>query len=88
MSVALVGNILSPISSKISFRMKTKLLVEARNLQVNKTLLTLELSQDCKSGSMFSSSEPVAASSDIPVFKLAHLTRPSCARARPQELGQ
>ena len=29
-----------------------------------KTLLALELSQYCKSGSMFSSSEPVAASSD------------------------
>ena len=33
-----------------------------------KTLLTLELSQYCKSGSMFSSSEPVAARSDCCLF--------------------
>ena len=43
---------------------KTKWLVVAQNLQSIKTLLTLELSQYCKSGSMFSSSEPVASSSD------------------------
>ena len=39
-------------------------LVVASNLQSIKTWLTLELSQYRKSGSMFSSSEPVAASSD------------------------
>ena len=43
---------------------KRKWLVAARNLQSIETLLTLELSQYRKSGSMFSSSEPVAASSD------------------------
>ena len=43
---------------------KKKWLVAARNLQSIKTLLTLELSQYRKSGSMFSSSEPVAARSD------------------------
>ena len=39
-------------------------IVTARNLQSIQTLLTLELSQCRKSGSMFSSSEPVAARSD------------------------
>ena len=52
----------------------------AQNLQSIKTLLALELSQYCMSGSMFSSSEPVAAHSDWrrlaqtrkqPVFVLA-----------------
>ena len=43
---------------------KKKWLVAARNLQSIKTLLTLELSQYRKNGSMFSSSEPVAARSD------------------------
>ena len=38
--------------------------ITAQNLQSIKTLLTLELCQYGKSGSMFSSSEPVAASSD------------------------
>ena len=44
--------------------MKKKWLVAARNLQIIKTLLTLELSQYRESGSTFSSSEPVAARSD------------------------
>ena len=46
--------------------MKKKVLLTARNLQSIKTYLTLELrlSQYLKSGNMFSSSEPVAASSD------------------------
>ena len=43
---------------------KKKWLVAARNLQSIKTFLTLELSQYRKSGSMFSSSEQVAARSD------------------------
>ena len=43
---------------------KKKRLVAARNLQSIKILLALELSQNSKSGSMFSSSEPVAAHSD------------------------
>ena len=38
--------------------------VSARNLQTIKIFLTLELSQYCNSGSNFSSSEPVVASSD------------------------
>ena len=41
-----------------------KSVVTAQYLQSIKTFLTLELSQYRKSGSMFSSSEPVAASSD------------------------
>ena len=63
------------------------------NLQSIKALLTLELrlSQYRQSGSMFSSSEPVAARSDYSclgnaLFVLARPTRPSCARALPQEL--
>ena len=40
------------------------MLVAARDLQSIKTFLTLELSQYCKSGSIFSSSEQVAACSD------------------------
>ena len=62
----LVGNIFCPIASKISFHMKKKVLIAARYLQsMNlKTFLTLELSQYRKSGSMFSLSQPVAASSD------------------------
>ena len=55
-------------SIEISFHMKTKsdslLALAARILQSIKILLTLELSQYRKSGSMFSSSEPVAARSD------------------------
>ena len=43
---------------------KKKWLVAAWNLQSIKTSLTLELSKYHKSGSMFSSSEPVAAHSD------------------------
>ena len=40
-----------------------------RNLQSMKSFLTLELSQYCKSGCAFSSSEPVAASSDCSWLK-------------------
>ena len=64
MGVALVGNNFSPILWKFHFTWKKKWLVTARNLQSIKTLLALELSQYRKSGSMFSSSEPVAARSD------------------------
>ena len=60
---ALVGNNLSPIPLKFSFHMKKKI-VRARYLQSIKTFLTLELSQYRKSGSKFSSSEPVAARCD------------------------
>ena len=44
--------------------MNKKVLGVALNLQSIKNLLTLELSQYCKSGSMSSSSEQVAAHSD------------------------
>ena len=64
MGAALVGNNFLLIPSKFSFHMKKKRLVAARNLQSIKTLLALELSQYHKSGSMFFSSEPVAASSN------------------------
>ena len=66
-----------------------------RNLQIIETFLNLKLSQHSKSGSTFSSSEPVAASGDCsrlgntqgPVFVLASPTCPSLAGALPQELG-
>ena len=48
------------IKNFISYE-KQKLLVAARNSQSIETFLTFELSQFCKSGSMFSSSDPVAA---------------------------
>ena len=64
MGAALVGNNFSQILWKFHFKWKKKWLVAARNVQSIKTLLTLELSQYRKSGSMFSSSEPVAALSD------------------------
>ena len=64
MGAALVGNNFSPILWNFHFTWKKKWLVAARNLQSIKTLLALELSQYRKSGSMFSSSEPVAARSD------------------------
>ena len=58
------------------------------NLQRIQTLLTLEPTQYCKSGSMFSSREPVAASSDCHwlgnTLCLCWLTQ---AAVRPQELG-
>ena len=66
MGAALVGNNFSPIPSKISFHMKTKNAHCCPKFAKHKTfqVSTLELSKYCKSGSMFSSSEPVAASSD------------------------
>ena len=59
-----VGNNFLPILLKISFHMKKKVTHRARNLQIIKALLTLELSQDSKRGSIFTSSELVAASSN------------------------
>ena len=63
---------------------KEKWLVAARNLQSIKTLLSLELSQNRKSGSMFSSSEPVAARSDCSRFGNALCL---CSPVRPAESG-
>ena len=51
-------------SIEIFISHEKKWLVAAQNLQSIETLLTLELNQYRKSGRMFSSSEPVAASSD------------------------
>ena len=51
-----------------------KWLVAAQNLQCIKTLFTLELSQYCKSGRMFSSSEPAATASAVPLT----WKRPGC----------
>ena len=63
MSEALVGN---NFHRKFHFTWKRKSLVAASYLQSIKTLLTVELSQYHKSGSVFSSSEQVAARSDCP----------------------
>ena len=58
-----------------------KICVAARYLQSIKTLLTLELSQYRKSGSMFSSSEPVAACSDCSYLQTpCACARQSCSR--------
>ena len=84
-----------------AWKQNLKVLVAARNLQINKTFLTLELSQYSKRNSTFSSRawESVPASSNCslqptrkhphchPVFVHASLTSPSCAGALPQELG-
>ena len=67
-----ICNDFSPLPSKFSFHMKKKcvtrrgpkIYIAARYLQSMKTLSTLELSQYHKSGSIFSSSELVAACSD------------------------
>ena len=71
-----------------------KSVVTAQYLQSIKTFLTLELSRYRKSGSTFSSSEPVAAclqrlppTRKRPAFVLARPTCASRAGARPQELG-
>ena len=69
--------------------------VTAQNLQSIKTLLTLELSQHCKNGSMFSSSEQVAASRDCSRLELwvgntlclCQSNQASRARELQQELG-
>ena len=72
-------------------------LVAARNLQSIKTSLNLGLSQYRKSGSMFSSSEPLLPAATAaavlptrkrPVFVLASPTRASRAGERPQKLGR
>ena len=78
MGTALVGNNFSPSPSKISFHMKRKEVTRRG---------PIELSQYRKSGSMFSSSEPVAATaanSETPCI----CARPSdprkqCRRAAP-----
>ena len=62
---------LSTDSMEISFPMKKKSVVTARYLQSIKTFLTLELSQYRKSGSMFSSSEPVAIHTNMCTMYLA-----------------
>ena len=86
MGAALVGNNFWPIPSTFYFTWKKKWLVAAWNLQSIKTLLTLELSQYLKSGSMFSSSKQVAALSDC---SLIGNTLCLCwAGEQPQEAGE
>ena len=92
MGVALVGNNFWLIPWEFHFPTKKNSVVTAWYLQSIKTFLTVELSQYRKSGSTFSSSEPVAASSDCSrlgntLFVFASLTRPSCAGVLFQELG-
>ena len=82
MGAALVGNNFWPIPSEFHFPMKKEYVVSARYLQSIKTFFTVKLSQYSKSGSTFSSSEPVAATAAD-----SETPSPVCARARPQELG-
>ena len=63
-SWALLCNNFSPIPLKFSFHMKKKVTCCSQKFSI-KTLLILELSQYSKSGSMFSSSEPVAAVANL-----------------------
>ena len=63
--------------------MKKKWLIEAWNLQSIKTLLSLELNKYRKSGSMFTSSEPVAAHSDC-----SRNTLCLCSPVRPAQAEQ
>ena len=60
--------------------MKKKVTCHGPKFTNNQTFLTLELGQYRKSGNTFSSSELVAV-------RRTAADRPSCARARPQELG-
>ena len=64
MSVALVCDNFSPVPSKISFHMEKQVTRCGPISTKHSTFLTLELSQYRKSGSTFSSSEPVAARCD------------------------
>ena len=79
LGVALVGNKFSPIPSKISFHMKKRWLVTVRNLQSNKSFLTLKLSQYRKSDSTFphaSLSRPAATAAN---------SEQRCVCARPSD---
>ena len=70
---------------KFHFTWKKRWLVMARKLQSIKTLLTLEMSQYHKSGSMVSSSKPVAASIDC---LLQGNTLCLCVPAQPAQAEQ
>ena len=63
MGAALVGNNFWSTMTRHGINEKTSV-VTAQYIQSIKTFLTVELSHYRKSGSTFSSSEPVAASSD------------------------
>ena len=79
---ALVRNNFWLIPLKSHFPMKKNYVVTAWYLQSITTFLSVKLSQYSKSGSTFSSSEPVAATAAD-----SETPSPVCARARPQELG-
>ena len=81
MGAALVGNNFSPIPSNFSFHIKKKWLVAARNLQSIETLLTLELSQYSKSGSIILASF-LQASWPLPTETAAY-SEALCVYARP-----
>ena len=92
LGAALVSNNLLLFPSKISFHMKKKWLVAALHLQSILTFSTVDLSQYSNSGSMFSSSEPVTASTtaadlETPCVCALPSDPPNCAGALPQELG-
>ena len=94
---ASVSNNFSLLPSWISFHMGKKSELPFFCSSSPKFAWTLKLSQNCKSGSMFSSSQLVAvlllsaATASLqptwkrPVFVLAHPTSPSCAPALPKE---
>ena len=89
MGAALVGNNFSPIPSKISFQMKKKVTRRGPISTKHPNPLTVELSQYRKSGTLVACFPQASRSRAArPVFVLARPTRPSCAGARPQELGR
>ena len=85
MSAALVCNNFFPIPQKISFHVKKNVTRRCPMSTSIKIFLALELSQYSKSGSMFSSSKPVASHSDQqptrkhPVFDLTSPIHTNCA---------
>ena len=93
MGTALVGNNFLLIPSKVSFHMKK--ISDLMLLNIYKALkpfLTCKLSESSKSGSMFSSSEPIAAYSVCSLlgnalFVLASPTHTSRAAELPHQLG-
>ena len=87
MGAALVCNNFSSILWNFISHEKKKWLVAARSLQSMKTLLALELSKYRKSGSMFSSSEPVAASSDCHRLRVGN-TLCLCSPVLPAQAEQ
>ena len=94
-NLALVCNKFSPMPSKISFHMKQKVTCCGQKFTNHENLVNSWTVKYSKSGSMFFSRlkracrcpQQLQPTRKRPVLVLARLTRPSCAREQPQELG-